>query len=653
MDSAVTGFHKPVKPTSFLGRFLTCKAQPCVIDHWPYIGQKCFYRSNFVKDMVGHNGSIWTQISDAWQYSPDFDFPCPIHICRHHWHQELNHTRQIVLRAMQQHFKNDTPWDIHNMYTGNKFVRINPYFGLEYVFNGFLTVSKNASDHHPQSVENRTATVTVRRGFTGKYCDVSVNSQVPSSEEPVYVIVPFSGRIDQLRLFYTNIKELLDVGISLRVIIATYGGPVHILGASELLRDMQLGFTEGLLTEGHIVQVVDAPGDFINGNFSRSLALLAGSLFVPSEALLFFCDVDMIIKPKFFANCRHNTMRAHKAYFPVVYSLYPYGKTVSKEHGYWRKGAYGMVCIFKSDFMKSKAWRNNIVQSQLTGWGIEDVLLFKDLMQGWRISIFQAIEPNLLHRWHPKYCSFNMNIAACLGTVLDNMGSQRFLASIVASTGVDVRLQPYTPQPVIFDDFKNDTAGSAQRMFEMPAAEGETTSTKIAAMKAMYEEQIHSGKAGVLSAFAKDALDQLNIRNNQESQEHARREGTDVHADSLPESNNEQTTPTNAQPRTESIDTQRGSNDAKMVSETTENTQPGVQNSQTEANNARAQTNGSQPESIEYESKHQSPHTTDTESSDNRVHTTTIQTDTGDNEQQHESDRKLKSDGEDIQGGAS
>lgn len=279
-----------------------------------------------------------------------------------------------------------------------------------------------------------------------------------------------------------------------------------MLAAAELLREMQIGFSEGELFDGHAVQVIEASGDRF-GNFSRSRALMDGAKYVPAQGLMFYCDVDMIIKKPFFDNCRYNAQRNYQIYYPVVYSLYPYGNKVSKEHGYWRKGAFGMVCGYKSDFKRTKAWDR--AQRSLTGWGFEDVLLHKEFSNHWQISVFHAVEPNLLHRWHPKYCEFNNHVAACLGTIFQNMGSQQFLASIVAHNGIDVRKVAYEPVPVTFRSYKNDTAGSEERVLEMPAPESATDETKVEEFRKIYEDNLRKGKGGLLSLFAKEAQETI------------------------------------------------------------------------------------------------------------------------------------------------
>ncbi|PXF41206.1 Chondroitin sulfate N-acetylgalactosaminyltransferase 1 [Gracilariopsis chorda] len=484
-----------------------CPEKTCSLDEWNYIGEKCYYRREPTKDVHAHNSSIWQLVQHDLYYSEEFDFACPVTVCRKQWNEEINKTEHLILRVLLEHYQNDTPWNLERMYYGNKYVRMNHFWGLEYKLNGGFTLT-TTDDDGAERVDEKNATITIRRGFTQKFCDVLVDTEVPQPETPIYVVVPYIGRLAQLQYFYTNIKELIDGGVNLRVVVATHGGPVHILGAAETLREMQLGLTEGDFADGHRIQVVETTGDH-HGNFSRSKALLDGSKYVPYDALMFICDVDMMIKKEFFDNCRYNTRRNHQVYYPVMYSLYPYGSRVEKEHGYWRTGAFGEICVYNSDFQNTEAWATDENQRKLVGWGYEDIALHEEFTNHPQISIFHAVEPNLLHRWHPKYCDFNKHVSACLGTVYQNMGSQRFLAKLVAYSGVELQTVEYVPEPVIFREYKNESTGemmggTSQTNAKPQIEEGSEAWEKL---KDAYQHGIREGKAGLISTFAMDALD--------------------------------------------------------------------------------------------------------------------------------------------------
>ncbi len=103
-----------------------------------------------------------------------------------------------------------------------------------------------------------------------------------------------------------------------------------------------------------------------------------------------------------------------------------------------------------------------------------------------------------------------MNVAACLRTIFQNMGSQQFLASIVASHGVDVRTVAYNPAPVTFQSDKNSSKPPhSDDNITVPPAEGMTDTAKMKDLKRMYEKAIQNGEGGLLSVFAKEAQEAL------------------------------------------------------------------------------------------------------------------------------------------------
>eukprot|EP00171_Calliarthron_tuberculosum_P005263 IDg5263t1 len=353
----ITGVVELKRYTTFFGRFLRCKPAPCEIN-------------------IGLMSAIGAFTATST------DFGCPLEICCRSWKEEMSSISNILANAIKLHYKNDTAWGLGHMYEGNAYVRMNQYFDIEYLLHGnFMLATKNADNETVQT--KKAGTIMIRRGFSYKFCDVTFNGDVHRKDEPVYIIVPYTGRIDQLRLFYQNIRDLLDGGATLRVIIAAHGGAVHILGATELLRDMDIGLVEGEVSSGHTVQVIPASGDAA-GNFSRAVALSDGLAYAPGNALIFYCDVDMEIQHKFLDNCRHNTQRGHQVYYPVVYSLYPYGRRVSREHGHWRSGAYGMLCAYKSD-VRRNGWAQ--AAQSVRGWGMEDVLLRRGFNAHWQIGL--------------------------------------------------------------------------------------------------------------------------------------------------------------------------------------------------------------------------------------------------------------------------
>ena len=54
--------------------------------------------------------------------------------------------------------------------------------------------------------------------------------------------------------------------------------------------------------------------------FNRALGLDLGAKQLPSEALMFFCDIDIIFTKQFIGRCRQNAVVNQQVYYPVVFA---------------------------------------------------------------------------------------------------------------------------------------------------------------------------------------------------------------------------------------------------------------------------------------------------------------------------------------------
>ena len=205
--------------------------------------------------------------------------------------------------------------------------------------------------------------------------------------------------------------------------------------------------------------------------FSRAKALhLGAEICCKNSSLLFFCDVDLLFTTKFLERCRLNASKAKKVYYPILFSLYnpEYSRIqvpnmshdsnypnlsnlISSQSGFWRDFGFGMTCQYKHDFMSvggfaeylitnsddinysNKKLSHLLSQSKLSsGWGGEDVLLYRRHLQHPKLSVIRAIDPGLFHIWHQKYCNPNTltdeQYSSCLSTRALNEASHSQLA---------------------------------------------------------------------------------------------------------------------------------------------------------------------------------------------------------------------------------
>lgn len=117
------------------------------------------------------------------------------------------------------------------------------------------------------------------------------------------------------------------------------------------------------------------------GEFSRGRGLQLGALSRPEHALLFMVDIDMAFSSQLLYNIIHNT-KPGRAYMPVIFSQYKTREDtlnnllITTQQGFWRSYGYGMVSIYKEDFVSSGGYDLEIV-----GWGMEDVRFCDQLIK--------------------------------------------------------------------------------------------------------------------------------------------------------------------------------------------------------------------------------------------------------------------------------
>ena len=119
----------------------------------------------------------------------------------------------------------------------------------------------------------------------------------------------------------------------------------------------------------------------VGTEFSRGVGLQKSAEYVkdPNE-IIFFCDVDLVFSIEILMHIRRNTIQNKRVYYPVFFSQYD-PDVVYSEHtrpqnhfhfeeldGFWRHFSYGMVSLYKSDFMKTSGF-----DLSLRGWGLEDI----------------------------------------------------------------------------------------------------------------------------------------------------------------------------------------------------------------------------------------------------------------------------------------
>ncbi|XP_046860911.1 chondroitin sulfate N-acetylgalactosaminyltransferase 1-like [Xenia sp. Carnegie-2017] len=219
----------------------------------------------------------------------------------------------------------------------------------------------------------------------------------------VNVIIPLSGRQAQLKLFLKHFGDCcLQLNVYLTVVYFGDDGKQDVINSLKEFEKKK---------KFRNYKVI-----FSNAYFSRGVGLQTGVLsWSKGNDIMFFCDVDVYFDASFIDRCRFYTDPGKMVYFPIVFSLYNpetvYYSNIpdikrrlfaKKGNGLWVDFGFGMSCIYRDDFTRSKGFNTSI-----KGWGGEDVALFRKFINT-NITVIRATDRGLFHIYHPKNCDPNL-----------------------------------------------------------------------------------------------------------------------------------------------------------------------------------------------------------------------------------------------------
>ena len=218
--------------------------------------------------------------------------------------------------------------------------------------------------------------------------------------------------------------------IHLRIVLYHDGG-LEYLASLESYRQCNCSST-GLTSE-----LFQMPGQY-----SKVKGMNRGLEGLSLDSLILFMDVDMIFTTSFLDKVILHTKRGKEAFFPISFSLYDPRTScdgdlgchfenntfqIHQNRGTWRHFGFGIVGIYKDDFVRVGGWDATIM-----GWGKEDTLFYEQCFS-YGFPVFRSIELGLVHVHHIKYCNsslpldqFNM----CLASRAQMYASQSILANL-------------------------------------------------------------------------------------------------------------------------------------------------------------------------------------------------------------------------------
>ena len=312
----------------------------------------------------------------------------------------------------------------------NGITRLDRLNGMKY--NLFFTASKPNQYHR----------VKIRRPFSNLELVDSVET-VDTSKEPINLILPLSGRLENFKIFLKRFADVCvrwDARVFLTVVYFGEKG-------KEELRGMLEDFENKEKFKGYKLIFAQRP-------FSRGAGLQKGVLaWEKGNNIMFFCDVDVLFTPDFLERCRLYTEPGKMVYYPIVYSLYnpnvvynggvpPTAENqlhVGKDNGFWRDFGFGMTCQYRNDFIASKGFDTTI-----EGWGKEDVRLYRQFMR-MDVAVIRATDRGIFHLYHPKHCDpvlSSKQYLDCLGSKAVTEGSHRQMGMLAFGTRLFSNYEP-------------------------------------------------------------------------------------------------------------------------------------------------------------------------------------------------------------------
>ncbi|PAV83792.1 hypothetical protein WR25_17633 [Diploscapter pachys] len=317
------------------------------------------------------------------------------------------------------------------------YMRVEPQVGVDYVLDMILWFKKFRPPHR--------ATLTVRRHAYVQQTFAALQAQDESrmrqlmrygsnlteAGDTIHMILPLMGRPDIFARFSLHLKNVCararDLKIELVIVLYANEDEIQNRITIEELRRAQIP-----------VRIIEMGYE----KFSRGVALTKGSNLVPPNGLMFFTDVDMLFTCDTLYRIRLNTILNAQVYFPIVFSefspeswsendrlladAFHYGR----RRGYFRHFGYGLAAMYKADFDAIGGFNTNI-----QGWGLEDVDLFEKVIKKGSLRVIRAPEPGLVHIYHPIHCSPEMPQAQrqmCLGSKAASLASIDTLVDQIA-----------------------------------------------------------------------------------------------------------------------------------------------------------------------------------------------------------------------------
>lgn len=308
------------------------------------------------------------------------------------------------------------------------YLRVSPTQGVQYLLDLLMMTYQHLGFSHRKLPLHVRYRAHMQQPFGSL---VYTSSEVPMTKPYVHFILPLAGRLKPFAAFLSNFEKVVLLNNEkVKLLIVYFPDVAPLSNHQKILKIYQDHYPN-----------FEIIWKTIKGPFSRALALQFGVSNFGPEALLFFCDVDIIFDMEFVERCRRNTVRGKRVYYPIVFSQFNQSmgnfsyspSSLQRERGFWRNYGFGIVCAYGGDVSSAGGFDTTI-----QGWGLEDVKLYEQFLSVGKYDIIRAPDPGLTHVHHGSVCSSDLDLSRlkmCENSRVSQLASSRALVDYMERKG--------------------------------------------------------------------------------------------------------------------------------------------------------------------------------------------------------------------------
>ncbi|XP_029652147.1 chondroitin sulfate synthase 1-like [Octopus sinensis] len=321
-------------------------------------------------------------------------------------------TVQNAVRALLNHY-----WEGVDNIKFKKFLRayryMSPIQGVQHLLQVYLLQRKTENGYYNGTFMASQRLLPLK--FTEevdlfkRHFDINTkynNSNGGGQMKEINLIMPIAGKLEAFVRFTETLEKIFKRTLeNLKVILVIYKDP-------EGAWVKQIAMMKRLASQYPSMKLEVT---LLTGDFARGVALQHGMKNCSNDSLLLFIDIDMAITETFLHQVRVNTIYGKQVYFPIYFSQFdpesicykPNCKNnhylFGKDDGFWRYFSFGMVSIYKKDFLEVGGY-----DTKIEGWGKEDIDFYELCLRS-NLTAIRAPDLSLIHIYHPKFCSHDLN----------------------------------------------------------------------------------------------------------------------------------------------------------------------------------------------------------------------------------------------------